>query len=275
MSQVPSEVCVDDQVSTENFLIDEKGDKKTLSQLEQNAVNSVLAKAEQNHETSKEKIDSESYEDDVLEPSIEEHQTVEKESSLKEKIDSESDEDDVLEPSIEEHLTVEKESTSKENIDSESDEDDVLKPSIEEHRNVETESTSKEKINSENDEEHQNVETETTNSDANVDTTTKDDKNESMIIDPKSITDSNVDSPTKIDNNESMKIDPTSMTEPNEASNEVRFVDADGWEDLLGSGRLRKRVIVEGDPTHHPSKGSQVKVHFTGKNIDACRGGTS
>jgi hypothetical protein len=94
-----------------------------------------------------------------------------------------------------------------------------------------------------------------------------------MIIDPKSITDSTTDTTTNVDNNESMKIDPTSITEPNEASNEVRFVDADGWEDLLGSGRLRKRVIVEGDPTHHPSKGSQVKVHFTGKNIDACRGG--
>ena len=63
------------------------------------------------------------------------------------------------------------------------------------------------------------------------------------------------------------KIDSSSTTspeEPNEASNDFRAVDADGWEDLLGSGRLRKRVIVEGDPKNHPAKGFQVKIHFKG-----------
>ena len=49
------------------------------------------------------------------------------------------------------------------------------------------------------------------------------------------------------------------------STNDIRFVDADGWEDLLGSGRLRKRVIVEGDPKNHPARGSQVKIHFKGK----------
>lgn len=44
-----------------------------------------------------------------------------------------------------------------------------------------------------------------------------------------------------------------------------RAVDSEGWEDLLGSGRLRKRVIKEGDPEHHPAKGHQVKIRFKGK----------
>lgn len=48
------------------------------------------------------------------------------------------------------------------------------------------------------------------------------------------------------------------------STNDIRCVDADGWEDLLGSGRLRKRVLVEGDPKNHPAKGFQVKVHFKG-----------
>jgi hypothetical protein len=64
----------------------------------------------------------------------------------------------------------------------------------------------------------------------------------------------------KIDNSST-----TSPEEPNEASNDFRAVDAEGWEDLLGSGRLRKRVIVEGDPKNHPAKGFQVKIHFKGK----------
>ena len=54
-------------------------------------------------------------------------------------------------------------------------------------------------------------------------------------------------------------------TEVNEASNDFRNVDAEGWEDLLGSGRLRKRVLIEGDPKEHARKGSQVKIHFTGE----------
>ena len=63
----------------------------------------------------------------------------------------------------------------------------------------------------------------------------------------------------KVDNSST-----TSPDEPNEASNDFRAVDAEGWEDLLGSGRLRKRVIVEGDPKNHPAKGFQVKIHFKG-----------
>ncbi len=56
----------------------------------------------------------------------------------------------------------------------------------------------------------------------------------------------------------------SSPKEVNEASNDYRAVDAEGWEDLLGSGRLRKRVVVEGDPKNHPAKGFQVKIHFKG-----------
>ena len=66
----------------------------------------------------------------------------------------------------------------------------------------------------------------------------------------------------KIDNSST-----TSPDEPNEASNDFRAVDAEGWEDLLGSGRLRKRVIVEGDPKNHPAKGFQVKIHFKGDSL--------
>ena len=66
----------------------------------------------------------------------------------------------------------------------------------------------------------------------------------------------------KIDNSSTESPD-----EPNEASNDFRAVDAEGWEDLLGSGRLRKRVIVEGDPKNHPAKGFQVKIHFKGDSL--------
>ena len=92
---------------------------------------------------------------------------------------------------------------------------------------------------------------------------------EDVTVDPPSIDDQNVETETTsekdVDPKTNVDISPESISEPNEASNDVRFVDADGWEDLLGSGRLRKRVIVEGDPKHHPSKGSQVRIHFKGK----------
>ena len=56
-----------------------------------------------------------------------------------------------------------------------------------------------------------------------------------------------------------------------ESTNDIRFVDDDGWEDLLGSGRLRKRVIVEGDPKNHPARGSQVRIHFKGQLSELLR----
>ena len=56
-----------------------------------------------------------------------------------------------------------------------------------------------------------------------------------------------------------------------ESTNDIRFVDDDGWEDLLGSGRLRKRVIVEGDPKNHPARGSQVRIHFKGTLLSNCQ----
>ena len=34
-------------------------------------------------------------------------------------------------------------------------------------------------------------------------------------------------------------------------------VDADGWEDVLGSGRLRKKVLQEGRGEEKPGKGSR------------------
>ena len=37
-------------------------------------------------------------------------------------------------------------------------------------------------------------------------------------------------------------------------------VDEDGWEDVLGSGRLRKRVTSPGDGEERPARGSRVTV---------------
>ena len=57
------------------------------------------------------------------------------------------------------------------------------------------------------------------------------------------------------------------QTERPKAEIAERAVDSEGWEDLLGSGRLRKRVITEGDPEHHPAKGHQVKIRFKGRKF--------
>ena len=41
-----------------------------------------------------------------------------------------------------------------------------------------------------------------------------------------------------------------------------RSVDADGWEDILGSGRLRKKILREGDETRgKPPRGASCTVH--------------
>ena len=37
-------------------------------------------------------------------------------------------------------------------------------------------------------------------------------------------------------------------------------LDDDGWEDVLGSGRLKKRIVKEGEEGNKPGKGTRVKV---------------
>lgn len=54
-----------------------------------------------------------------------------------------------------------------------------------------------------------------------------------------------------------------------EAEDEYREIAEDGWEDVLGSGRLRKRVLVEGvkgpgEGKGRPHRGDTVKVRFKG-----------
>lgn len=83
---------------------------------------------------------------------------------------------------------------------------------------------------------------------------------DSLEIEPEVIEDGDVDEET-VD-----EMSGGGVQYVDKSTNDIRCVDADGWEDLLGSGRLRKRVIVEGDPSNHPAKGSQVKVHFKGKS---------
>ena len=45
--------------------------------------------------------------------------------------------------------------------------------------------------------------------------------------------------------------------------------DSEGWLDVLGSGRLRKRTVVEGDTSHghKPRNGQTVKIHKKGEMI--------
>ena len=46
------------------------------------------------------------------------------------------------------------------------------------------------------------------------------------------------------------------------------FPDDDGWLDVLGSGRLKKRTVVEGDTSAaKPRNGQTVKFHKKGKMI--------
>ena len=47
------------------------------------------------------------------------------------------------------------------------------------------------------------------------------------------------------------------------------LLDSDGWLDVLGSGRLRKRTVVEGDTSHghKPRNGQTVKIHKKGEII--------
>ena len=45
--------------------------------------------------------------------------------------------------------------------------------------------------------------------------------------------------------------------------------DNDEWEDLLGSGRIRKRILIEGDPAKgRPKNGAQVDIEFSVKFQD-------
>merc|ERR1711936_482203 len=38
------------------------------------------------------------------------------------------------------------------------------------------------------------------------------------------------------------------------------ILDDDGWEDVLGSGRLKKKIVKEGEEGCKPGKGARVKV---------------
>ena len=53
-----------------------------------------------------------------------------------------------------------------------------------------------------------------------------------------------------------------------------RSVDADGWEDILGSGRLRKKILREGDETRgKPPRGASCTVHVVERLAGAGAGG--
>jgi len=42
-------------------------------------------------------------------------------------------------------------------------------------------------------------------------------------------------------------------------------LDPEGWLDLLGSGRVKKRVLKEGKENCRPKNGDQVQIHLKGK----------
>jgi len=46
----------------------------------------------------------------------------------------------------------------------------------------------------------------------------------------------------------------------NKKGNDSVVLDDDGWEDVLGSGRLKKRIVKEGEEGNKPGKGTRVKV---------------
>jgi len=46
----------------------------------------------------------------------------------------------------------------------------------------------------------------------------------------------------------------------NKSENNLAVLDDDGWEDVLGSGRLKKRIVKEGEEGIKPGKGTRVKV---------------
>jgi len=46
----------------------------------------------------------------------------------------------------------------------------------------------------------------------------------------------------------------------NKSENDSVVLDDDGWEDVLGSGRLKKRIVKEGEEGRKPGKGTRVRV---------------
>ena len=48
--------------------------------------------------------------------------------------------------------------------------------------------------------------------------------------------------------------------DPNKMGGNSVVLDDDGWEDVLGSGRLKKKVVKEGEEGNKPGKGTRVKV---------------
>jgi len=46
----------------------------------------------------------------------------------------------------------------------------------------------------------------------------------------------------------------------NKSENDSAVLDDDGWEDVLGSGRLKKRIVKEGEEGRKPGKGTRVRV---------------
>ena len=46
----------------------------------------------------------------------------------------------------------------------------------------------------------------------------------------------------------------------NKSENDSAVLDDDGWEDVLGSGRLKKRIMKEGEEGRKPGKGTRVRV---------------
>ena len=90
-------------------------------------------------------------------------------------------------------------------------------------------------------------------------------------FDPSEIDDDNYEGmPELCDSDSGKKEEVTEMhddigdrgDEKEEEATPPRSVDADGWEDILGSGRLRKKILREGDEARgKPPRGASCTVH--------------
>jgi len=70
-------------------------------------------------------------------------------------------------------------------------------------------------------------------------------------------------------------LDNSDIDEGQKEASVLKAVDADGWEDILGSGRLKKRILREGDSSRgKPPRGASCTVHIIERLVTGEEVGT-
>ena len=64
----------------------------------------------------------------------------------------------------------------------------------------------------------------------------------------------------KVSKSEEEEVGEKPEEDTNKSDNDSAVLDDDGWEDVLGSGRLKKRIVKEGEEGRKPGKGTRVRV---------------